>query len=95
MSENLTDQPESFNYLVHYSFKFPESGLRPHDQSFGTGSIPINTDHAIETPEDLKEVSRQIGKLGGYEMVAINNYERTDKFIDDSSEILEGLVVND
>lgn len=86
---------ESFNYLVHYSFKFPESGLRPHDQSFGNGSIPINTDHAIESPEDLKEVAREIGKLGGYEMVGITGYDRTDKFIDDSAEILEGLIVND
>jgi hypothetical protein len=86
---------ESFNYLVHYSFKFPESGLRPHDQSFGNGSIPINTDHAIETKEDEIEVARQIGKLGNYEMVAINSYDRTDKFIDDSAEILEGLIVND
>ena len=86
---------ESFNYLVQYSFKFPDSSFRSEDQMFGTGSIPINTDHAIETQEDEIEVARQIGKLGGYEMVAINSYSRTDHFIEDSGEILEGLVVND
>jgi hypothetical protein len=94
-SPQPTAQQESFNYVIQYAFEFPQSGLRPGDQSMGIGTIPINTDHEIETPEDLMEVAREIGKLGGYEKVGITSYERTDKFIEDTGEILEGLIVNE
>lgn len=90
-----TDATPSYNFVVHYSFAFPESGLRPEDQRWGNGSVPINTDKVPETDEEFKEIARHIGKLGGYEMVAITSLDQTDRFIDNSSELLEGLVVND
>jgi hypothetical protein len=88
------DTTPSYNFVVHYSFAFPESALRPDDQRWGNGSVPINTDKKPQTPEEFKEIARHIGKLGGYETVAITNIEATDTFIDDTATILEGLVVN-
>jgi hypothetical protein len=85
----------SHNYLVHYSFAFPQSDLRPDDQRWGSGSIPINTDKEPTTKEEFLEIARTIGKQGGYERVAITKIDPTDHFIEDSGEILEGLIVND
>ena len=85
----------SHNFLVHYSFSFPKSDLRPEDQRWGSGSIPINTDKVPETKEEFLEIARTIGKQGGYERVAITKIDPTDHFIEDKGEILEGLIVND
>lgn len=85
----------SHNYLVHFSFSFPKSELRPEDQRWGRGSIPINTDKEPTTKEEFLEIARHIGKTGGYERVAIEKIDPTDHFIEDSGEILEGLIVND
>ena len=92
---SLADATPSHNFLVHYQFAFPKSDLRPEDQRWGTGSIPINTDKVPETPEEFKEIARTIGKEGGYERVAITKIDATDHFIEDKAEILEGLIVND
>jgi hypothetical protein len=85
----------SHNFLVHYQFAYPKSDLRPEDQRWGNGSIPINTDKVPETTEEFTEIARTIGKQGGYERVAITKIDPTDHFIEDSGEILEGLIVND
>ena len=86
----------SHNFLVHYNFAFPKSDIRPESQRWGTGSIPINTDKIPETDEEFQEIARHIGKLGGYERVAIQlPLKETDHFVDDSAEVLEGLIVND
>ena len=92
---STTDATPSYNFLVHFSFAHPKSALRPESQRWGNGSIPINTDKIPETEEEKKEIARHIGKLGGYEVVAITGIESTDNFIDDSAEIIEGLIVND
>lgn len=83
------------NFLVHFQFSYPKSDLRPEDQRWGTGSIPINTDKEPETKEEFMEIARTIGKQGGYERVAITKIDPTDHFIEDSGEVLEGLIVND
>lgn len=83
------------NFLVHYSFSYPKSDLRPEDQRWGSGSIPINTDKVPETDEEFMEIARTIGKQGGYERVAITKIDPTDHFVEDTGEILEGLIVND
>jgi len=86
----------SYNFLVNYNFAFPQSDIRPESQRWGNGSIPINTDKIPETEEEFKEIARHIGKLGGYERVALQlPLKQTDHFVDDSAEILEGLIVND
>lgn len=85
----------SHNFLVHYSFAFPKSDLRPEDQRWGSGSIPINTDKTPETKEEFLEIARTIGKQGGYERVAITKIDPTDHFVEDTGEVLEGLIVND
>ena len=85
----------SHNFLVHYSFAHPKSDLRPEDQRWGSGSVPVNTDKVPETDEEFKEIARHIGKLGGYERVAITKLVPTDHFVDDSATVLEGLIVND
>lgn len=86
----------SYNFLVHYNFAFPQSDIRPESQRWGNGSIPINTDKIPETDEEFKEIARHIGQIGGYERVAINlPLQQTDHFIEDTGEILEGLIVND
>jgi hypothetical protein len=85
----------SHNFLVYYSFAFPESDLRPDSQRWGNGSVPINTDRVPETDEEFKEIARHIGQLGGYERVAITKIEPTDRFIEDTGEILEGIIVDD
>ena len=86
----------SYNFLVHYNFAFPKCDLRPESHRWGNGSIPINTDKIPETDEEFKEIARHIGKIGGYERVAIQlPLKQTDHFIEDSGEILEGLIVND
>lgn len=91
-----TETPEpSYNYLAHYSFAFPVSNLRPEDQRWGSGSIPINTDKPVVSDEEKLEVARYIGNLGGYERVALTSLDPTDHFIEDTGEILEGLIVND
>ena len=92
---STTDATPSYNYLVHFSFAHPQSSLRPASQRWGNGSIPINTDKPIESDEEVKEVARTIGRLGGYEVVAVTSYDLTDKFIDDSAEIIEGLIVSE
>jgi hypothetical protein len=85
----------SHNYLVHFQFAHPKSDLRPENQRWGSGSIPINTDKVPETDEEFMEIARHIGKLGGYERVAVTKLDPTDHFVDDSSEILQGIIVND
>lgn len=85
----------SYNFLAHYAFAFPKSDLRPESQRWGTGSVPINTDKEPETEEEFKEIARHIGQLGGYERVAITKLEPTTRFVDDTAEVLEGLIVND
>lgn len=85
----------SHNFLVHYQFAYPKSELRPEDQRWGNGSIPINTDKVPETDEEFMEIARTIGKQGGYERVAVTKIDPTDHFIEDSGEILEGLITND
>jgi hypothetical protein len=86
----------SYNFLVKYNFAYPQSDLRPEDQRWGHGSIPINTDKVPETDEEFKEIARHIGQLGGYERVAIQlPIQPTDHFVEDKGEILEGLIVND
>lgn len=86
----------SHNFLVHYSFSFPKSDLRPESQRWGHGSIPINTDKIPTTDEEFKEIARTIGKQGGYERVALKlPLQPTDHFVEDTGEIFEGLVVND
>lgn len=90
-----SNHPTPYNFVAHYSFAFPESGLRPESQRWGNGSVPIQTDKIPETDEEFKEISRYIGGLGGYEVVALTKLEPTDRFIEDTGEILEGLIVND
>lgn len=85
----------SHNFLVHYQFAHPKSDLRPENQRWGSGSIPINTDKVPETEEEYIEIARHIGHLGGYERVAITKIDPTDHFVDNSSEVLEGIIVND
>lgn len=85
----------SHNYLVHFQFAHPKSDLRPENQRWGSGSIPINTDKVPETDEEFMEIARHIGKLGGYERVAVTKLDPTDHFVDDSSEVLQGIIVND
>lgn len=85
----------SYNYLAHFGFELPLTELRPEDQRHGTGSIPINVDKEPETAEEFLEIARYIGKQGGYSKVAITFLQPTDKFIDDSSTILEGILVDD
>lgn len=85
----------SYNYIVHYGFEMPLSAVLPDDMRHGVGSIPINTDKKPETAEEFKEIARTIGKTGGYAKVAITHLEPTDKFVDDSGEILSGLVLDD
>lgn len=85
----------SHNFLVHYQFAYPKSELRPEDQRWGNGSIPINTDKVPETDEEFMEIARTIGNQGGYDRVAITKIDPTDHFIEDSGEILEGLITND
>lgn len=84
----------SHNFLVHYSFAFPKSDLRPEDQRWGSGSIPINTDKVPESKEEFLEIARHIGKLGGYDTVAVTKIDPTDHFVDDSMEVLEGFIVD-
>jgi hypothetical protein len=89
------DATPTYNFLVDFAFAHPVSSLRPESQRWGTGSIPINTDKLPETDEEKKEIAREIGKQGGFEIVAITKITPTDHFVDDSSEILEGLIIND
>jgi len=92
---STADATPTYNWLVHYQFSFPKSDLRPEDQRWGTGTIPIQTDKVPETKEEFKEIARTIGKEGGYERVAITKLDVTDHFVEDKAEILEGLIVND
>lgn len=100
MSSNIPEPTPTpvgeYNFVVKYSFAFPASDLRPEDQRFGKGSVPINTDKIPETDEEFKEIARYIGHLGGYESVGIElPLKQTDHFVEDSGEILEGLIIND
>jgi hypothetical protein len=85
----------SHNYLVHYQFAYPKSDLRPEDQRWGNGSIPINTDKEPNSKEEYMEIARTIGHQGGYQTVAITKIDPTDHFIEDSGEVLQGLISND
>lgn len=94
-SEPVANAEPSYNYVVHYGFAHPKSDLRPENQRWGTTSISINTDKPVESDEEKKEVARYIGNMHNYERVAITRIESVDHFIDDSSELLEGIIVND
>lgn len=85
----------SYNYLATFSFAFPKSDLRPEDQRWGSGSIAINTDRPVVSDEEKLEVARYIGREGGYERVVVTKLDPTDHLIEDTGEILEGLIVND
>jgi hypothetical protein len=91
-----SNHPTPYNWLVNFSFAHPKSDLRPEDQRWGQGTIPLQTDKIPETEEEFKEIARHIGKLGGYEVVAVQKpLKRTDHFVEDTGEVLEGFIVND
>lgn len=91
-----SNHPTPYSWLVNYSFAYPKSNLRPDNQRWGNGSIAIQTDEIPETEEQFKEIAREIGRLGGYEVVAVQKpLKRTDHFVEDTGEVLEGLIVND
>jgi hypothetical protein len=50
------------NYRVQYAFERPDSETLPDDDRYGFGVIVVNTDKAIETQEELKEIARFIAK---------------------------------
>lgn len=87
------------NYSVQYAFEHSDSELRPEGNKYGFGVIVVNTDKHPETPEDMKEIARTIGKLRtpqkteDYKAVGILNIEPTERTIDDSDTILEGEIV--
>lgn len=57
-------------YIIVYTFKaLTETG----EEEYGHGEVNIETDHRIETQDDLKEVARSIAKKNsGFVEVAIN-----------------------
>jgi hypothetical protein len=83
------------NYIAHFAFERPDSDLRPEDQSHGVGEIHINTDEVPTTAEDFKEIARVVFQQGDYKTVAVTKLELLDNFIDDSSTILEGTIVDE
>lgn len=84
----------SHNYIAHFGFELPLTELRPADQRHGTGSIPINVDKVPESAEEFKEIARYIGKKGGYSRVAITFLQPTEDFVDDTTTLLEGFVID-
>lgn len=94
-TEPVTTAEPSYNYVIHYQFAHPKSDLRPENQRWGNSSMSINTDKPVESDEEKLEVARFIGQHNKFERVAITRIEATDYFVDDSSELLEGVIVND
>ena len=94
-TEPATNAEPSYNYVIHYQFAHPKSDLRPANQRWGTSSLAVNTDKPIESDEEKLEVARFIGQTNKFERVAITRIEATDYLVDDSSELLEGVIVND
>lgn len=94
-TEPTANAEPSYNYVIHYQFAHPKSDLRPENQRWGTASMSVNTDKPIVSDEEKLEVARFIGMHNALERVAITRIEATDHFVDDSAEILEGVIVND
>lgn len=94
-SEPVANAEPSYNYVIHYQFAHPKSDIRPANQRWGSSSMSVNTDKPIVSDEEKLEVARFIGQHNKFERVAITRIEETDHFVDDSSEIFEGVIVND
>lgn len=85
----------SLNFTVRYAFSLPNADDKPENERWGYGTIPINTDKVPTTDEEKIEVARTVGLQGGYEKVVIIAIDPTNKFTDDSDEVLEGEIVID
>lgn len=85
------------NYLANYSFKHPDSALRPKDQLWGNGTVHINTDKVPVTAEEFKEIAKEVFRIGNgsYESVAITSLEPLDIFTDDTATVIEGTLINE
>lgn len=86
----------NLDYTAHYMFEYKDSHLLPEGKKYGQGVMKIKLDHPPTTPEDHKEISKEIFATGKYDKVAVVRVLpviKTDKSEDDDTPI-EGIVVD-
>lgn len=94
-------EPMQYKYKIDYTFEHIKSDLRPKDQTYGQGTIPITTDHPIETDADKQEIAKHIfGLIPDCKTVVINSYRLDGDDIynlgsTESVDIIEGEIVID
>lgn len=84
-------------YTVAYAFRHRESALRPDDQMWGEGTMPITTDKEPETQEDFDEIAKTVFRAGNdYAEVKIKHVIESQISVnEDDDEPLEGEIVID
>lgn len=75
--------------IAEYTFEHSDSAFRPKDMRWGSGTIPITTDHEPVTQEDFDEISRYIAK----EVVKDCNRLVLNKvYLDPQFDVIEGTL---
>lgn len=61
-------------YNVEFTFEHKDSALRPDSARYGSGTIPIVTDHSVESQEDFDEIAKVIGRqIPDCKRLVVNN----------------------
>lgn len=85
-------------YNVEFTFEHKDSSLRPDNARYGSGTIPIVTDHAVETQEDFNEIAKVIGRqIPDCKRLVVNNVILVGDDVDPSGftgEIIEGTTLD-
>lgn len=58
-------------YKYKVKFAHEDENATSEEERHGAGMIDIETDHLVESREDLVEIARTIGKKNGYTKVVI------------------------
>lgn len=75
--------------IAEYTFEHSDSAFRPKDKRWGSGTIPITTDHEPETQEDFDEIARYLAKevIKDCKSLVLNSV-----YVDPQFEFIEGTL---
>lgn len=78
--------------IAEYTYEHNGASLRPKDQLWGVGTVPLDVDHEPTTQEDFDEISRYIATevVKDCAKLVLNRV-----YADPSIDIIEGELVED
>jgi hypothetical protein len=84
--------------VVYEFLEKPSKGLRNDDKMAGEGQITGELDKLPETPEEWKNISRDIALAMDYAAVAVTHIvplEQIEKFVNPENDLVEGEIIDE